>query len=180
MLMKPAFLLFAACLMVLAAGGCTPGSRAIIDLATSPEALKVVQLEANAAREPLGMDDPTPRLSWRIESAEAGVKQHSFRVLVATSEHKLEEGAADVWDSRDVVSSDPFVVYAGPGPSPRTRYFWTVRVSSTDGAVSGWSGPSWFETALLDVSQWQADWIAGPERSMDRNTPEGGGRTTRR
>ena len=75
---------------------------------------------------------------------------------------------------------EPFVVYAGPALQSRTRYYWSVRVSTADGAVSAWSAPAWFETALLQPHEWKARWIAGPERRLTRVTPAEGAADDRR
>ncbi|HEX8119031.1 MAG TPA: alpha-L-rhamnosidase N-terminal domain-containing protein, partial [Pyrinomonadaceae bacterium] len=131
-----------------------------------PTGLALVHLETDAAAQPLGIDDPVPRLSWAVESARRGVLQRAYRVLVASSPELLREGRADVWDSKQVVSSDPWAVYAGPSLKSRTRYYWTARAWASGGLVSDWARPAWFETALLDADEWKGLWIAGPERKV--------------
>lgn len=155
-----------------------------------PRPVAIVGLETNAAVDPLGIGDPAPRLTWRLESTARGVMQRAFRVLVATSAERLREGEADVWDSGEVrgraegsgsapageggmAGNDPFVVYSGPPLRSRTRYYWTVRVDTTAGDT-GWAEPAWFETAMLDPAEWTASWIAGPERQFTRLTPAQG------
>ena len=81
----------------------------------------VVGLETNAAAEPLGIDDPAPRLSWRLQARRRGVQQSAYRVLVATSTDKLREGIADVWDS-GVVGESAELKFGPTGrPAVRTR-----------------------------------------------------------
>ena len=126
--------------------------------------LSVSRLETNAAPQPLGIDDPAPRLTWALESGRRGVMQAARRVLVASSPELGREGQADVWDSGRVASSDPWVVYGGPALQSRTRYYWTVRVWTSDGRTSDWARPTWFETALQGASEWKGQWIGGPER----------------
>ena len=55
-----------------------------------------------------------------------------------------------------------------------TRYYWRVRVWMAGGAATDWSEAAWFETALLHASDWQGQWIAGPERRVTRLTPAEG------
>ena len=55
----------------------------------------------------------------------------------------------------------PYVEYAGPALASRTRYHWAVRTNAT-----GWSAPSWFETAYLSPSEWKGNWISGPARTL--------------
>ena len=136
------------------------------------DALTLTRLETDAAAEPLGIDDPTPRLSWVLNSARRGVRQQEYRVLVASRPELAREGSADVWDSGRVASSDPWTVYSGPALKPRTRYYWTARTWSNVGE-SAWSRPTWFETALLDSREWRGKWIAGPERTGSLTEAEG-------
>ena len=64
--------------------------------------LSVSRLETNAAPQPLGIDDPAPRLTWALESGRRGVMQAACRVLVASRPELGREGQADVWDSARV------------------------------------------------------------------------------
>lgn len=130
-----------------------------------PATLTLTHLEADAAPEPLGIDDRAPRLSWALVGGRRGVLQTAYRVLVASRPELAREGRADVWDSGRVTSNEPWVVYAGPALKSRTRYFWTARVWATNVRASGWARPTWFETALLDAREWRGRWIAGPERA---------------
>jgi alpha-L-rhamnosidase len=131
----------------------------------------IVALETDAAPTPLGIDDPTPRFTWRVAGT-GDIQQMSSRVLVASRPDRLREAAADVWDSGEVKSSDPAGMYAGPAVQPHTRYFWTVRIVTNAGA-SEWAQPSWFETALLSPADWKGQWIAGPERRGPLTDAEG-------
>ena len=47
-----------------------------------------------------------PSLAWVVNDAYQDEVQTAYRVLEATSEEKIVEGAADVWDSGKVKSSD--------------------------------------------------------------------------
>jgi alpha-L-rhamnosidase len=135
--------------------------------------LATAHLETEAATNPLGIDHRAPRLGWQLVSARRGVMQASYRVLVASRPDRLREGAADVWDSREVATADPWATYAGPRLASRTRYYWTVRTRDRAGVASGWAPAAWFETALLDSADWHGRWIAGPERAMTLTPEEG-------
>jgi alpha-L-rhamnosidase len=135
------------------------------------DALRVVGLQANGAADPVGIDDRTPRLSWRLEGAARGLRQTAYRVVVSTDLSKARDARGDVWDSGRVESADPWTVYPGPALASRTAYHWAVRVwSQTD---EGLSSPASFETAYLDASEWKGAWIAGPDRT-DVRTKEAG------
>ncbi|MFD8417987.1 alpha-L-rhamnosidase [Streptomyces sp. NPDC059466] len=121
---------------------------------------------------PLGLDVQHPRLSWPVASDEPGMRQSAYQIRVASSASGLSH--PDVWDSGKVTSGESVLVpYAGPRLEPRTRYFWTVRVWGTDGGVSGWSEPSWWETGLMDAAQWSAEWISAPPALTDAPSLEG-------
>jgi len=127
--------------------------------------VRVVGLETNATAEPLGMDDAQPRFTWRLEANLPGVRQTSYRVVVATSERTAARGQGQglVWDSKVLQSSDPYAIYAGPALASRTRYYWSVRVSAGVQA-SHHSGTAWFETAYMTPGEWKGEWISGPKR----------------
>ena len=148
--------------VVLAVPALVPG-HAVAPQAQATTGIQLVHLETEAASEPLGLDNRSPRFSWALASEGRGVLQASCRVLVASRPDLAWEGSADIWDSGVITSSDPWVVYGGPALAPRTRYFWTVRVSSAHGS-SGPAAPTWFETGKFEASEWQGQWIAGPER----------------
>jgi len=132
--------------------------------------IATASLETDAAVTPLGIDDAAPRFTWRL-TGPGDIRQVTLRVLVASHPDRLRAGAADVWDSGELKSSDPACLYAGPALRAHTRYFWTVRVVTN--VSDGWAEPSWFETGLLSASDWKGQWIAGPERRGPLTEAEG-------
>ena len=136
-------------------------------------ATEVIDLETDAATTPLGIDDPAPRFSWRLFNTNRAVSQRQYRVLVASAPELLKEGKADIWDSRTITTANPWAIFAGPGLRSRTRYYWSVKVDTNDGASSEWSKPEWFETAYLNENEWKGQWIAGPVRSGTFSETEG-------
>jgi alpha-L-rhamnosidase len=131
--------------------------------AASPNA-EVTNLKVNADPAALGIDDPAPTLSWRLETGARGLHQAKYRIGVATTAAKAEAGKPDVWDTGVVASDSTAVDYDGPALQPRTRYYWSV-MSWTPGATE-WSDAGFFETAYLNESQWAGDWISGPTRPL--------------
>ena len=110
----------------------------------APRRLRVEHLE-----EALGIDVIAPRLSWQV--SEPAIKQEAFR---------LEVGA---WSSGWIESDACVLVpYEGPPIGSRTRVEWRVQVR-TDAGLSEWSQWSWWETVLLDATDWTAQWIAPVE-----------------
>jgi alpha-L-rhamnosidase len=121
---------------------------------------------------PLGIDEPRPRLSWRLRSGLRGDRQRAYRLVV-------EGPGGTVWDTGWCDGDAQSVDYAGPPLASRTRYAWTVEVG---GASRGLASPaaSWFETALLDRAEWVAHWIGEDSRhDLPLEPPTDGDRTPR-
>lgn len=124
---------------------------------------------------PLGIDTLKPRLSWEIRSDKRGVMQDSYHILVASSPELVEQGEPDVWDS-GVVRSDQSiqVEYAGPSLESKTRYFWNVRVTTSDGAELESAVASWsmgiLEVSGVSVQVSERENPDGPARTLDTGT----------
>ncbi|HQH73978.1 MAG TPA: alpha-L-rhamnosidase N-terminal domain-containing protein, partial [bacterium] len=113
------------------------------------------------------MDEPAPRLSWRLP--EAFQKQTAYQLLVASSPDLLHESRADVLDTGKVDSDQSIqVVYSGPPPRSNTRYYWTVRVWDGHNRPSSFAPAAFWQMGLLNASDWQARWI-GPEGALPDN-----------
>ncbi|MFE2095237.1 alpha-L-rhamnosidase N-terminal domain-containing protein, partial [Streptomyces sp. NPDC059460] len=110
---------------------------------------------------PLGVDDRTPLLAWRLEHG----MQSAYQIRVASSPGLLP--TPDLWDSGWVESSTSSgVAYGGKALKSRQRAAWQVQVRDADGKVSDWSSPSSWEAGLLDPEDWSpARWIAHASRS---------------
>lgn len=141
----------------------TVAALAVAAPAQAAPALRAGELVTEHTDRPLGIDERAPRLSWTLRSGLRDQEQRAYRVLVATSRARLTPGRADVWDSGRVRSSRTFdVAYAGPPLRSRTRYFWSVKAWGERGGATRWSDSTWFETGLLEASDWRARWIGAP------------------
>ena len=110
---------------------------------------------------PLGIDNPRPRLSWVLQSDRRGQRQTAYRILVASCVEKLRDDEGDRWDSGPVESDRSVnVPYGGAPPAGGEQCWWKVRVTDADGAEGPWSDPATFEMGLLDERDWQGCWIA--------------------
>jgi alpha-L-rhamnosidase len=150
-------------LVVLAlTGAAAPSAHASPQASSS--ALAVGSLTTQDVSDPLGIDTAQPDLAWVSTSTDRGVSQRDYEIRVATSENNLASGKELLWDSGVVKSGDSYnIAYSGPALSSRTRYYWEVRVWDNYGSASAWSTPAWFETAFLNPSQFQGDWIGDPD-----------------
>ena len=119
-------------------------------------------LKTEYTERPLGTDVRRPRLGWIATAPGYGATQTSYQVLVASSPELLTPESADVWDSGKVRSPRTFgIEYDGQTLTPRTRYYWTVRLWDGLDREGDWAKPEWFETALLDEGWGAAHWIGG-------------------
>lgn len=110
-------------------------------------------------REPLGIGESEPRLSWTITSAPAGWTQTASRIEIERG------GAVDVHEREDAAQT----LVAWPAAPLRSRDIARVRVS-VRGEDGAWSAPgAWatVETGLLDA----ADWVAGPVGALWNENP---------
>ena len=117
-----------------------------------------VDLRAEHRVDPIGLDEPRPRLSWRVELAPPATRQASFTIQVARKPSFAR--AAIVWSQTDVVSAAPAIVYDGPPPGSRERRAWRVRLVDDRGAEGPWSALASWEMGLLDPDDWAARWIS--------------------
>ncbi len=108
--------------------------------------------------DPVGMDAPRPRLSWKLpDDGARNVAQVAYRIRVATSMERL--AAPDCWDSGEVQSDRSLdVAYAGTPLEPSTEYVWTVETLDNHGRRAV-SDPARFRTGLLRPENWRAKWI---------------------
>ncbi|WP_020014977.1 family 78 glycoside hydrolase catalytic domain [Promicromonospora sukumoe] len=110
-------------------------------------------------REPLGIGERTPRLSWRVLSAPEAWRQTAYRVDVE------RDGTTT---SHEVQGQDQVLV-AWPGRPLRSRDVAVVRVAvrGADGAWSDPSAPTTLEAGLLEP----ADWVARPVGATRNENP---------
>ena len=107
---------------------------------------------------PIGIDERQPRLSWQIVSTSRGVVQKAYQIRAAAT--ILELGQNDLWNTGKVISDRSIhVEYQGPALQSRQRVYWQVRVWDGHDQTSDWSAPVFWEMGLLDVADWQAQWI---------------------
>ncbi len=108
---------------------------------------------------PIGIDETHPRFTWQIESSEPGIAQNAVQIFVGTDADEVAKGKGNVWKSGTSLSSTIPVVYAGPELQPFTRYYWSVKVQDVSGKWSPVSEVAFFETGMINQTNWKGDWI---------------------
>ncbi len=151
--------MFKSSLVVLGALFLQPTSFA----AQTPATLRPVDLRAEYRVNPLGLDTPEPRLSWKLEDLNPnarGLSQSAYRVLVASSEAALQRNQGNLWDTGKVTSDQSIQLpYAGKAVSSSQLVWWKVQAWDNNGAASAWSAPAHWSMGLLNASDWKGKWI---------------------
>ncbi len=131
------------------------------------------ELRVNAMSNPLAIQGSEPEFSWKLKATDAnlkGLRQSSYRILVATNPNLLKQEIGDLWDSGVVNSAATYgVKYAGKKLQAKLNCFWKLQVWDQDGVAAAWSKPENFATGL---DRFSAKWIHGdrpksPESPLD-------------
>ncbi len=122
---------------------------------------------------PLGTDNPVPRLSWIIRSDQMNTMQEAYEVRVALDMDDLIKGRRLLWESGKVASSQStHVPYEGPPLGSYQRYYWQVRIWDNHNKRSAWSKAAYWETGLMRDAVWEASWITPTwEEDSTRSMP---------
>jgi alpha-L-rhamnosidase len=115
--------------------------------------VKITHLKTNHILNPLGFAIEKPTFSWIVENTSDKVQTAAQIVMSCDSDFEQI-----IFDSGKVEGNGiNSLSYRPPiRLSPRTRYFWKVRVwGETESAESDLA---WFETSKID-EDWQAEWI---------------------
>ncbi|MDX2938798.1 alpha-L-rhamnosidase [Streptomyces ipomoeae] len=156
-----------------AAGLALPAAAAGSAVAGGSHGATVDELGVNGRHdEPLGVDDPAPRLSWLVAGAPADWRQAGYRIRAARSVRDLT-GGPYMWDSGKVRSeAQTDIPWGGEALRSRQTVVWQVRVWSARGDVTDWSRPASWEMGLLKRGDWgAAEWIEYPGRNVGDPLP---------
>jgi alpha-L-rhamnosidase len=130
-----------------------------ISLSARATSVAPQNLRCEYIENPLGIDTKTPRFSWKLSSTERNQLQSAYEILVSETLVDIQKGK--IWSSGKITSSQQMNIdFQGSPLKSFTRYYWSVKVYNQNGEASPWSQPTWFETAMLDASDWKAKWIS--------------------
>lgn len=130
---------------------------------TSP--LRTVDLRCEYAVDPLGVDVPHPRMSWRVEAPDdaRGQRQSSYRILVASTAEALASDNADLWDSGRVESDQTLhIPYQGKELQSSQQVFWKVYATDAKGWPVPQSATAQWTMGIVRDRDWRAKWIVAP------------------
>ncbi|MBP8604543.1 MAG: family 78 glycoside hydrolase catalytic domain [Phycisphaerae bacterium] len=153
-LLQPAF---CAAIICCSGIGC---SRDVFSGIQKNHAVTIGSLRCEYMINPLGIDVKVPRLSWAIQSAENGVRQTGYQILVASEKSFLQKDIGDIWDSGKVYSAQSVhVEYNGQELRSCQHCFWKVRIWDQNGKVSDWSPMACWSMGIMQPDEWKANWI---------------------
>lgn len=136
--------------------------------------IRINNLRCEYMHTPIGIDVATPRFTWNYEAVSGhDFKQGSVQLLISKNQDALSDKASnDVWRSKVVSSEEPFII-AEPAYvlEPHTTYYWKVIVRDDNNSREIASPISQFETAFMQPSNWQAQWISDNENTDTPRAP---------
>lgn len=113
----------------------------------------ISDLRCEYYRNPLGIDLPQPRLSWKLSSDRRGARQSAYQIVVESSGELL-------WDSGKIVSEQStFIPYEGKALQSGQQVSWKVRTWDELGEPAPFSEAATWEMGLLERTEWIGEWI---------------------
>ncbi|MCL6458799.1 MAG: alpha-L-rhamnosidase N-terminal domain-containing protein, partial [Gorillibacterium sp.] len=126
--------------------------------------LKPSCLRVEYVENPIGIDTRVPRFSWEFAMAARCQRQSAYQLIVADDEASAAAGIGQQWDSGIIASAETLQIeYAGTPLVSGRRYYWTVRCWNQEGERGDAEAGAFFETGILDPSEWTALWIGAGE-----------------
>ena len=134
------------------------GNTQRVSAAAGGSVARLTGLQSEHLECPIGIDNTSPRLSWRMEDDRQGAKQLTYRIRVGSDSAAVASGNADMWDTGVVRSGDMLAVYGGKPLAPFTKYYWQVECADLENKTIV-SAVSSFETGMMSEADWQGAWI---------------------
>lgn len=107
-------------------------------------------------REPIGIDEKTPRFFWKVTGDYDKIKQAAYEININ-----------DVWSTGKVYSENStHVPYGGKPLKPFTRYMISIRIWDGFGNCSDWAH-SFFETGVMSSQNFLGNWLKNPDFSSE-------------
>ena len=101
---------------------------AIFDVNAQSNALEIRRQRTEYLVNPRGIDVQEPRLSWELYSGANGQWQSAYQIMVGSDSVALTRGAADIWDSKKVISAQTNQVKVGGKKLvSKGKYFWKIK-----------------------------------------------------
>lgn len=136
-----------------------------------------VELRCESKVNPEGIDEATPRLSWRMESGTMAAAQTAYQIQIASDKEQLMQGRADIWDSGKIVSDAMRTEIPGTiSLLSENRYWWRVRIWDESSNELPATAPAMFLTGKMKPVDWKGEWIGAD--LLSRHSKETSGALT--
>jgi alpha-L-rhamnosidase len=129
--------------------------------------LSLYDLKVEHLKNPLSIDNPTPRFSWKINSSVKNTVQSNYEIRMGKT---AAIGSKPFWSSSKATDQSVLIAYSGPELASKTKYFWQVRVKDNHGNTSPWSAVQYFQTGLKSAD-WTAKWITVEGKDSSKISP---------
>ncbi|MBL9135266.1 MAG: family 78 glycoside hydrolase catalytic domain [Verrucomicrobiales bacterium] len=130
---------------------------------TSP-LLRPYDLRCEGEKDPIGLEAPHPRLSWKLADDERGASQKAWQIQVfsdpPTAITDTSASIVALWDSGRVESAETaFHPYQGPDLVSSQKVHWRVRVWNDKDQPTPWSAIASWRMGILSTNDWTARWV---------------------
>lgn len=105
------------------------------------DAVVVTNLRCEYLKEPIGLDNPSPRFTWEYSGEEEGFAASRYEIKVGLSPEEI-----------NTLSSE--MTYL-----PHTKYYWNVTVWDQKGRKCATSETASFEMGKMSAKDWNGKWI---------------------
>lgn len=120
--------------------------------------IQAMALQTEYMDNPMGIDNTSQRLSWKVEGAK---KQAGFELRISVN--------GGEWVSQEKTLTDRMHTMLAVPLASRDIVKWQIRLTDENGETGQWSKEAVFEMGLLQKSDWKAVWIMGNyEHSKDK------------
>ncbi|MEP6952347.1 MAG: glycoside hydrolase family 78 protein [Ginsengibacter sp.] len=118
---------------------------------------------------PIGLGISNPRFSWQLFSDKRNTVQTAYEITVNNTSDKKGK---PVWSSGKIASQQSvYVPYSGSALQSNHTYYWQVRVWDNSGKTSSWSETAFWQTGILQESDWKARWIESTDPADSTTAP---------
>jgi alpha-L-rhamnosidase len=130
----------------------------------------VYDLKCDYLNNPVGIDNPHPRFTWKMSDNRNDILQSAYQLIVGTDSLEVLQGNGNSWMVPETNAADNLVEYKGKPLQPFTRYYWTVRAwnnhrQQTTAAVAS------FETGMMQMGNWKGTWISDTKNIQVKPAP---------
>lgn len=116
---------------------------------------QVKNLKTEYLIDPIGLDNPKPRLTWQMDDARMGAQQTAYRISLNIDSVALTQGKNNFWDTGWLQTSTSLKTYAGPTLKPFTKYFWKVELKDQKGNLLKGKKIASFEMGMMNGKNWR-------------------------